>query len=807
MKHVLLFVSLLLSMYSFSAKQLAFPGADGFGKYAIGGRTGSVYHVTTLNDSGPGTFRDAVSKPYRTVVFDVNGVIRIKNRITVAPFITIAGQTAPGEGITIYGDAVTFSGSNDVIVRYVRFRGSVNMSRGTCTVIADNATDIIFDHCSIEWGRWDDLHIKDSKDITLQYCLMGEGINPQMFGALLVNPVNLTIHHCLWVDNQSRNPKAKAEIEIVNNVIYNWGSNGLVGGHSAALHHQDIIGNYFIGGPNSGNDFIGMFTETDHVFHQGNKVDLNKNGVLDGREVTTDDFIGVKATMEPMPNNSSMSLLSIQSAADAYETVMKEAGASLQRDAIDNRLIGYVASLGKTGLVIKDEAEVGGQQNYKKIKAYKDTDKDGISDNWENAHGLNASDSKDAQLMDSNGYSNLEIYLYMLVGKNALPIMPTGGQKMPMAWIDKDTNHKVIRLTQRDGNSASFYFHNNPFVNGPNGMRMVFYGNDKYQSDGAGSQLFTVDLNDLKITQLTEKSLRKNGEIVGKTNHNVYYQVQDSVFTINIDTRKQELLYVFPADFKGSISTLNADETLLAGAHSTDAEKAILKANPAKSDYFSKIYEAKLPRTLFTINLKTKEMTKLYTDSAWLNHVQFSPTDPNLLMFCHEGPWHKVDRIWTIDLNTKQVKLMHKRTMDMEIAGHEWFSPDGKILWYDLQQPRGSTFAVGGTNVATGEEIKYSHERNQWSVHYTQSPDQKLFAGDGGDSAAVAKAPDGKWINLFIPAGDHFNYERLVNMKYHQYKLEPNVHFSPDCKWIIFRANFEGFESVYAVEIAKAKTE
>lgn len=805
MKHILLIVCLFLSVYSFSAQQLAFPGADGFGKYAIGGRIGSVYHVTTLNDSGPGSFRDAVSKPRRTVVFDVSGVIRIKNRISVAPFITVAGQTAPGEGIVIYGNAVSCSGSNDVIFRYIRFRGSVNMSKGTCTVIADNATDIMYDHCSIEWGRWDDLHIKDSKNITLQYCLIGEGINPQMFGALLENPLNITLHHCLWVDNQSRNPKAKAGIEIVNNVIYNWGSNGLVGGHSGAIHHQDIINNYFIGGPNSGNAFIGMFSETDHVFQEGNLVDLNKNGVLDGRGVTSEDFVRAKATLENKTQNSSMSLLSIQPAAEAYETVLKEAGASLQRDAIDNRLISYVNSLGKTGQVIKDEAEMGGQKELKLVKAGKDSDKDGIPDLWEKAHGLNASNAKDGQIVTSNGYTNLEIYLYSLVSSNTLPVMQTGGQKMPMAWIDKDTNHKMIRMTQREGNSNSFYFHNNPFISGPEGTRMIFYGNDKSMGDGTGMQLFTVNLNDLKITQLTEKSFRKGGEIVGKTNHNVYFQVQDSVFSINIDTRKQELVYVFPADFKGSITTLNADETLLGGARSTDEEKAILKANPAKSDYFNKIYEAKQPRTLFTINLKTREMTKLFTDSAWLNHVQFSTTDPKLLMFCHEGPWHKVDRIWTINLDSRQVKLMHKRVMDMEIAGHEWFSPDGKTLWYDLQMPRGATFYVCGTDVNTGWEKKYELDRNQWSVHYTQSPDQKLFAGDGGDSTAVAKAKDGKWINLFFPAGDRFNFERLVNMKYHQYKLEPNVHFSPDGKWIIFRANFEGFESVYAVEIAKAK--
>src|SRR5205814_10342527 len=142
--------------------------------------------------------------------------------------------------------------------------------------------------------------------------------------------------------------------------------------------------------------------------------------------------------------------------------------------------------------------------------------------------------------------------------------------------------------------------------------------------------------------------------------------------------------------------TLNANETLLAGAWGTDAEKEIFRKNPEKHDYFEKIYEAHLPRTLFVIDVRSKQLRKIFTDSAWLNHVQFSTTDPSLLMFCHEGPWHKVDRIWTIDVNTYKVQLIHKRTMDMEIAGHEWFSADGKTIWFDLQQPRSTRFFVAG---------------------------------------------------------------------------------------------------------------
>jgi oligogalacturonide lyase len=202
-----------------------------------------------------------------------------------------------------------------------------------------------------------------------------------------------------------------------------------------------------------------------------------------------------------------------------------------------------------------------------------------------------------------------------------------------------------------------------------------------------------------------------------------------------------------------------------------------------------------------TLNIETGELKKVFSDSAWLNHVQFSPTDPNLLMFCHEGPWHKVDRIWTIDLSTGQVRKMHTRTMNMEIAGHEFFSSDGKTIWFDLQMPRGKTFYLAGVNVKSGKEKKYALKRNEWSIHYNISPDEKLFAGDGGDSTQVAQAKDGMWIYLFHPAGDSLRAEKLVNMKNHDYDLEPNVHFSPDGKWIIFRANFDGSSQAYAVKI------
>ena len=392
---------------------------------------------------------------------------------------------------------------------------------------------------------------------------------------------------------------------------------------------------------------------------------------------------------------------------------------------------------------------------------------------------------------------------------NAQEVLETGGRKMPSEWIDKDTHHKIVRLTRNDRNNLCFYFHNNPFV----GDYMVYYsssfaptntsGEETYNMTSKDKQIYLLNLKTLKSERISNHPTPMKGEIVFAPRKEVYYQVDDSIFRVSTDTKKETLFYVFPSDFRGDITSINADGTLLGGTKSCDEEKELMKKYPKKHDYFGRMFEAKFPRTLFTINIKNKELSKVFSDSAWLNHVQFSPTDPAKLMFCHEGPWHKVDRIWTIDVNSKAVTLIHKRTMPMEIAGHEWFGASGKTIWFDLQQPRGQTFYIGGVDLNTNKERKYQLKRDEWSVHFTSSKDEKSFAGDGGDTGSVAKARNGMWINFFTPSSDTMVTEHLVNMHNHKYRLEPNVHFSPDGKWIIFRANFEGKEDIYAVEIKK----
>lgn len=399
-----------------------------------------------------------------------------------------------------------------------------------------------------------------------------------------------------------------------------------------------------------------------------------------------------------------------------------------------------------------------------------------------------------------------------LISANAQPVMETGGRIMPNEWIDSQTGHKIVKLTRKDGVNMSFYFHNNPFI----GNKMLFVGATEKTSaetprgveissfNAVNLQMYQVDLQTLKIDQITNESQSVRSEIVCAATKEIFVQQGDSVLSINTVSKKKRLIYVFKAGEKHSINTVNCNGTLLAGVFSTAEEAEIFRLNPSKSQYFNAVYDAKLPRTLFIINTKTGKLDKIHSDNAWINHIQFSTTNPNLLMFCHEGPWHKVDRIWTIDVMKRgKPHLIHRRTMDMEIAGHEWFGASGKNLYFDLQKPRGATFFVGKVDLTTYEETDYQLTRDEWSIHFTTSWDEKLLAGDGGDSTQVAKAKNGRWIYLYNIDKNKLLSQKLVNMENHNYKLEPNVHFSPDNKWIIFRANFEGQENVYAVEIEK----
>ncbi len=351
-------------LFAADAPELAFPGAEGFGANATGGRGGETVHVTTLDDAGPGSFREAVSKPHRTVVFNVGGVIKLKTNLPVSSDLTIDGQSAPEPGITCYGHSVSLSGQKNIILRYIRCREGINGDRGKCSINMANAHDSIVDHCSIEWGRWDCLDLTStSSDVTFQYCIIGQSIDPQRFGALVDDVERITFSHNLWIHNHSRNPKAKGTIQYVNNVIYDWGITGLAGGHSGADHQLDAINNVLIKGPSSNDQSCGGFTSTDHVYMSGNLVDLDRSGTFHPRPLTQADFHDKNGdpTFDPQPHLKSPVAVTTEPAEQALQTVIAQAGASAHRDAIDLQLIDELKSNGKLGKIIKTEEEIGGQ--------------------------------------------------------------------------------------------------------------------------------------------------------------------------------------------------------------------------------------------------------------------------------------------------------------------------------------------------------------------------------------------------------------------------------------------------------------
>ncbi len=405
-----------------NSQQLAFPGAEGFGAYATGGRGGTVVHVTNLNASGPGSLADAVSQPNRTVVFDVGGVIDITGQnLTIASNLTIAGQTAPGEGITIYGGRVIMSNSSNVIMRYIRMRGSISIPEDKCTLTMDYCDNVILDHCSISWGRWDNVHIKDANNITYQNCIISEGIEPQRFGAITDGTRNWTISHCLWTNNKSRNPKMKCYLQYYNNVVYNYGI-GIVGGHSAADNYQDVMNNYFITGPSSGssNKYFDQWTETDHLYSTGNYTDDNRDGKLNGRLIT--DYNG--ATPMQQPNLKCQAPMNLEPAEDAFYAVMEHAGASRVRDGHDLRIIEQLASLGTKGAFIANEQDVGGIGTLSGADAPADSDGDGMPDEWEKANGTDPDKADANGDADGNGYTNIEDYVNSLAHKSDYIMYP-----------------------------------------------------------------------------------------------------------------------------------------------------------------------------------------------------------------------------------------------------------------------------------------------------------------------------------------------------------------------------------------------
>jgi len=431
-----------------TARLPAFPGAEGYGRFAKGGRGGDVYHVTRLDDSGAGTLRDAIKTKKadvpRTVVFDVGGTIALKKELRVEGVrgLTLAGQTAPGGGIAVRDHGVRFYRCSDIVVRHMRFRlGDVTKTSEDVLAVGNDdgvCRDIIFDHLTATWGIDGIMDVYFAENFTMQWCLFGEALNNSthykkqphaMLMSFRKTKGNISIHHNLLFSSRDRHPtlgggdpkqsNSNAVFDFRNNVIYNW-----EGACNLASGRFNLVGNYWRPGPNT--DFrrdpfpIASKAEA----HDVTTGYLNANvfeskpewsadnyaafqwGVRGGKyigEVTPEKF---KRPAELVPE---IDRPATQAAEEAHRLVLAAAGASKPRDAADARIIAGVAD--RTNRRIDSQSEVGGWPDLPSGAVAKDSDGDGMPDAWEKQHGLNADDPADGNATQPDGYTNLEHYL------------------------------------------------------------------------------------------------------------------------------------------------------------------------------------------------------------------------------------------------------------------------------------------------------------------------------------------------------------------------------------------------------------
>ena len=400
--------------------------------------------------------RAAVSKPDRIIVFDVAGIINLKEALVFSKNLTIAAQTAPGDGVVLYGNRVSFTGASNLICRHLRIRMGTNGSDGKDAAGIANGENMIFDHLSVTWGRDENFSINwDSKgtlprNITIQNSILGQGLQNHSCGGLIQTDTEsgITLFRNLYTDNKTRNPKVKGLNQFVNNVVYNWGSGAAynMGGDSSGQSETTIEDNYFIVGPvdNWQNvrqednsikvekvpmsptpPFLGGNADF-RAYYKGNYYDNDKDGSLNGFELTQAnwaEYCKGEPTFLSAPSDKHPAISQQTSATEAYNWIVKNVGASLPvRDEVDQYLIDELTSLGKKGTIIQNEQDVqqfslGGVGTIQNGEKPLDSDNDGMPDEFEDKYGLDKNDPSDAAKIANNGYTNIENYIFTLDAK------------------------------------------------------------------------------------------------------------------------------------------------------------------------------------------------------------------------------------------------------------------------------------------------------------------------------------------------------------------------------------------------------
>ncbi|HEU5396458.1 MAG TPA: autotransporter-associated beta strand repeat-containing protein, partial [Verrucomicrobiae bacterium] len=472
-----------------AGQTLAFPGALGVGANVTGGRGGTVYHVTTLADSGTGSFRDAVSHSHRIIVFDVGGYIHLNSAVSCSGDLTIAGQTAPGGGIGFYGGEISFSSRSNVICRYLRIRpGSLTSSTTDDALALADARTMIFDHCSFEFGPWNNVDAVSSSwqttpvtEVTFQNCLDADPIY-QQFGAH-TESVSSTMSwvYSIFANSHNRNPLSKIDDNFVNNVLYNCDAGYTT--HTGTEFDHDLVNNYFVAGPASGSNFPWYQVDTNQTFYYtGNLYDGNSDGTLNGSTTAPVSYQLGNAVLpsSPSPLSPVTTNIPAYSAATAFRYCVSQSGA-LPRDQLDNLVISQVKTLGNgatgtgagtagpDGSLYTSQTQTGlGNSGYGVISGAigpTDTDNDGMPDYWELAVGLNDQSASDATTIGASGYANIERYFNWLGDLHALTSTNTavdvdlwqytsGFTNVSPAYAVNNASNGVVSLT--NGHLAHF---------------------------------------------------------------------------------------------------------------------------------------------------------------------------------------------------------------------------------------------------------------------------------------------------------------------------------------------------------------
>lgn len=413
--------------------QKAFPTAEGFGQYASGGRGGQVYIVTNLNDEGEGSLRKGILKHGpRIIVFAVSGTIALKSNLDInRGNLTIAGQTAPGGGITIKGYPVAIKADN-VIVRYLRFRLGDENEVTDDALKGRDVKNVIVDHCSISWATDENASFYQNKNFTFQWNIVSEALNSSVhskgdhgYGGIWGGE-NVSFHHNLIASNNSRNPRFSGSkttenldgefVDFRNNVVYNWGDNSIYGGEKG---QYNIVNNYFKPGPATSSSkkdrIIEPYEPYGEFYVAGNIVEgfpeISENNWAGGVQA---ENIKSSKLEKPLSINSN---ICTQTAEKAYELVLEKAGASYFRDPVDKRIVAEVSS-GTTIFgdgIIDSQEEVGGWPELAISALTKDSSKDGMPDDWKKENGLNPEEYEANGRDLSDIYDNVEVYINSLV--------------------------------------------------------------------------------------------------------------------------------------------------------------------------------------------------------------------------------------------------------------------------------------------------------------------------------------------------------------------------------------------------------